>query len=1661
MAYISQTLYTNLENISLSYVDLLNILGLEIPDEIQNAAADTAFNAVIRTQEQVRSLGLTTIKHFNSLNYTRVSVNGTLLRTISEAGSLALYNITSLNIDFPGISEGDSVEFLISVAYNNTLYDLFLTLSYDSIFVSTSAVNAAETSDIHSWFIYFDNYSSEHYINVALSEPEYSDYVFVNTYSITTLNEMIRQSYNTENAASAGILFHGKTAMLYVDPRCVKPFTITVTINRVSIRTFYYHPARINISGMQYKRAPQMNSQNMSYGLLRTNPKLTGNIKLVVDSNSDLYLDTFKVSETLQQKRFRRIKVGYSDYYGDDVMTKFKTVPSSEMYKVNDDCFNMFTTVQSYKSQYYDMYNYGVKTNDDLLYSENFAFLAPLCIKRDVPDFFLIFKIHKESIDERTMSDEELISYFLTNGTLVKSYDMRLGSKIGTYIRTIRDKASEKIGDIYISYDTRSYTRYNGISLDRGTVTSLYESPVLQNYVNNQVALNDFYTLGFERNRLLSKDIINFEFMFNDTEEDLFSINTYFGIYVKVNEQDESFSCIGRTYDASRDSYIYQFDKEVNTFPIGTTLSNNDTYAKLIYGLTTPTEFIRLNGSIIDEPIMEQYMMVPYSNLLSLKVNEIEDTTAKGFIYFQQKSVLVPGDHIRFIDEENSVVYEIIASNEDSLKSYNAYGLSEVTSHFKDDLGSIDMSFYRQSFYAHDEATIEEQIEIIQQALFAFNEYAENEIFHVTKKSNDTLSVLSKSSDMSFEFLCSISLMDTDLISLEEYTEKDNTFYFFNSFYSEKCILNILDSWEGSNHILFYPIDFDFVGSRIAYIVKFMQTSPDEGNYYMIDSSTALNLLESNTLMYKQTTGSSVLQLYTPMSYVYYSSNGINFSENTIQTYYLPCYNIREARLITLISPVITNNEINFYTIIPLNSGICSILQIKDFDFEVLDNVSILSRSSNIGHNIGDAGEFSKESYYGAPLLNYPEEYIQNYFDKYTKVDSSTLLDDINAFNNFTYSCIQNNTQKSSISLISPYVCKWRSIGTDARGEGLRIMSEDSSLKDSNSFYIPYLQYTEDLGYIYQRDSSIFYDKHIPKNIEQMSYDSSNGSEDSNIGITEKDSILYGDARIDDIMYDASSMKNKFSLTVKTGSNTIEFISGGIKFRIKSNNSNALDLEDCVGYEATFVNVPSSDTNIYPLELIIDKVNEQILLSMYDFYQTPIEENGFNVIKLDGLNSFTNIYTSEDEGGGILYANKELGELSSEQSALFAVTMKDDADSYYKMSKVAITGALETHIDEETGTITNGYIYSDDSSMVLAAEAYKQHATRNLEPVNYYILTTQDAPIIDHENQNIEKLNNSLNNCAIYVKTAYGVDDLTHLENILTITTVNPIVSDRNENTTKYVHPTHIVPIMKDMLSFDYIPVVDEVFESSDDDSYEMLEDIFRYSFDGANIVLRNTNVIPQIWFNKYTEETNFCIGDTSLYKMSLDLINDKSIMKSCWDNSMFFNYNSSDNGRETKTSIDGYAAGFEIKSFFASKGINLNGANGKQIELTNWQNTEISLSNRYIRLNISDTLMNDILFRTAFNNYWTYLRLTNNNYKIQYINNVILPLIHISNNTKFTFYKGTEQLNSYQFSSNFDESIPEISNIRNELRYENNKYYMYIYPEETGMYYAKMIIKL
>jgi hypothetical protein len=238
--------------------------------------------------------------------------------------------------------------------------------------------------------------------------------------------------------------------------------------------------------------------------------------------------------------------------------------------------------------------------------------------------------------------------------------------------------------------------------------------------------------------------------------------------------------------------------------------------------------------------------------------------------------------------------------------------------------------------------------------------------------------------------------------------------------------------------------------------------------------------------------------------------------------------------------------------------------------------------------------------------------------------------------------------------------------------------------------------------------------------------------------------------------------------------------------------------------------------------------------------------------------------------------------------------------------------------------------------------------------------------------------------------------------------------------------------------------------------------------------MLDDVNKLKQLWFNKYTEEFNYCIKKTikeeeTIYrtKTSIDFRNDISLMLNSWNNLLYRNYYVLTD-EETKQDVEyydyvpGYKTGYELKTYIHGRGINLNGSNGRTVEITSWKNTEISQKNKYIKLDITDSLVYNILFRDAFNKYWNYLNLTDNTYKINYIKNTILPLININNKTKFVLYKNDKILKSLKFNSELNENeCSEIINYKNELKYENGKYYMYVYPEEISSYYAKMIIDL
>ena len=54
--------------------------------------------------------------------------------------------------------------------------------------------------------------------------------------------------------------------------------------------------------------SPKLFDFNSSFGLLRANPKLTGNVKVSVDSSGGVWLNSFNANPTLSSDRFKNFR---------------------------------------------------------------------------------------------------------------------------------------------------------------------------------------------------------------------------------------------------------------------------------------------------------------------------------------------------------------------------------------------------------------------------------------------------------------------------------------------------------------------------------------------------------------------------------------------------------------------------------------------------------------------------------------------------------------------------------------------------------------------------------------------------------------------------------------------------------------------------------------------------------------------------------------------------------------------------------------------------------------------------------------------------------------------------------------------------------------------------------------------------------------------------------------------------------------------------------------------------------------------------------------------------------------------------------------------------------------------------------------------------------
>ena len=322
------------------------------------------------------------------------------------------------------------------------------------------------------------------------------------------------------------------------------------------------------------------------------------------------------------------------------------------------------------------------------------------------------------------------------------------------------------------------------------------------------------------------------------------------------------------------------------------------------------------------------------------------------------------------------------------------------------------------------------------------------------------------------------------------------------------------------------------------------------------------------------------------------------------------------------------------------------------------------------------------------------------------------------------------------------------------------------------------------------------------------------------------------------------------------------------------------------------------------------------------------------------------------------------------------------------------------------------------------------------------------------------ELNELFKNCTIRIKTNDGIKTFSNLNNLLNITTVNPLYFKKensnyeiDENASGNVYPTFAQFVKTPILRFK-------------DDYDGDLSSKFGLDLYDWNIHTDAIESVPQIWFKKYSTSNSRALygsemDGSEIGAIGLFPVTEVSVMEDFWETNNLRTYIDT----TTYTKINGMASGYEKNSFFCSRGLTLKNKNSDkgEISLTKWSGVTFDANTNSITLNVTETLVNEIFTSEGYIKNWAGRTVPDSKYKIKYIENSVLPYINIDSkykikvsklpNDKMGFLNYDEALNN----SNFEESL----NTETELYKESDKYFIRIKNAGNYTYTVKMTISI
>lgn len=289
-------------------------------------------------------------------------------------------------------------------------------------------------------------------------------------------------------------------------------------------------------------------TDSSSFQLVRTNPKLTGNVKLTINESGEMWLNSIKANLELAKDDYSRFTIDQTQSLPANIHQFFKNgeTPNEIIFSLTES-IDLTKTSKDFKDQFnFSNYFSGIKYFPSNKYEERLSYFAPIYLKKDLPNYFVILKMKdplnnpivtdRANYESGQTRDQYLIELF-KNATIVKTFDLGPTSNPGKYIRTYLNSPGFPVSPLTVSFNENDYTTWNGILVNSGVFGSKGE--LLYSQYTQSTPLKFFeenITKGFERNGVIFPNILNLEFIFTDDTSNNYEFNRYLGLYVNTVE---------------------------------------------------------------------------------------------------------------------------------------------------------------------------------------------------------------------------------------------------------------------------------------------------------------------------------------------------------------------------------------------------------------------------------------------------------------------------------------------------------------------------------------------------------------------------------------------------------------------------------------------------------------------------------------------------------------------------------------------------------------------------------------------------------------------------------------------------------------------------------------------------------------------------------------------------------------------------------------------------------------------------------------------------------------------------------------------------------------------------------------------------------------------